>query len=96
LGIEDEICIEYVFELLQAPDKDGGHILDGRKMTILLTGFLESHTKSFMASLWTLLISASSEASGIPSELLDQKKKELDLQRVSNFHLLTSRLRRRK
>jgi hypothetical protein len=39
LGVEDDICIEYVFELLQAPSPDG-KTLDGKKICIMLTGFL--------------------------------------------------------
>lgn len=46
-------------------------------MSLLLTGFLESKTPTFMAALWKLLLSAQANPFKVPTELLDQKKKEM-------------------
>jgi hypothetical protein len=60
---------------MQAPDP--------RDIQINITGFLESKTKIFMKELWSLLISAQNNIHGIPTEMLEQKKQELEKERVS-------------
>lgn len=46
-------------------------------MQLLLTGFLEAKTPIFMLGLWTLLLSAQSNPLRVPTELLEEKKKEM-------------------
>lgn len=46
-------------------------------MQVLLTGFLEGKTPTFMNALWALLLSAQSNPLRVPAELLEEKKKEL-------------------
>jgi serine/arginine repetitive matrix protein 1 len=58
---------------MQAPDP--------RDIQINITGFLESKTKIFMKELWSLLISAQNNIHGIPTEMLEQKKQELEKER---------------
>eukprot|EP00124_Ichthyophonus_hoferi_P000914 Ihof_evm23s39 gene=Ihof_evmTU23s39 len=72
LGIEDEVVIDFIFNMLET-DKHP----DPRKMQINLTGFLESKTKVFMKELWCLFISAQKSPHGIPEQFLDKKKEEL-------------------
>jgi hypothetical protein len=43
-----------------------GKAHDGKRMQLAITGFLERHSAKFMKELWTLLLSAQSNPSGIP------------------------------
>jgi hypothetical protein len=51
-------------------------------MQIQLTGFLDKDTASFCKELWTLCLSAQSNAQGVPKELLEAKKLELIQEKV--------------
>ncbi|KAL3894828.1 MAG: hypothetical protein SGCHY_005047 [Lobulomycetales sp.] len=75
LGVDDEIAAEYVFELLAEP------AVDGRKMCVSLQGFLEAHTAAFVTSLWTMLLSAQSESTGVPKQVMEEKRKEMQQMR---------------
>lgn len=78
LGIEDDVVVEFIFNQLEAKD------VDPRKMQINLTGFLNGkNARIFMGELWTLLDSAQKSESGIPQQILDQKKEELKKRGVS-------------
>lgn len=57
--------------------------LDGRKMQLQLTGFMEKNTGRFMKELWELLLSAQANPSGIPQQFLDEKAAELRAKKVS-------------
>ena len=57
--------------------------LDGRKMQLSLTGFMEKNTGRFMKELWELLLSAQANPSGIPQQFLDEKAAELRAKKVS-------------
>ncbi len=77
LGIEDDVVVEFVFNQLE-DDKDP----DPRKMQINLTGFLNGkNARVFMGELWAMLDSAQKNESGIPQQLLDEKKEELKSRR---------------
>lgn len=52
-------------------------IIDAKNLQILLTGFLEKKTAQFMEHLWTLLLSAQSNPLKVPTELLEEKKREM-------------------
>ncbi|KAI8590905.1 hypothetical protein BDZ88DRAFT_82258 [Geranomyces variabilis] len=78
VGFEDDVLIEFVFNLLEA-DK-----VDPRAMQIEISGFLEGNAPSFMKDLWGLLVSAQSTIGGIPQQFLDQKKAEIIKKRVKN------------
>lgn len=56
--------------------------VDGKHVQIQLTGFMEKNTGKFMKELWSLLISAQSNVSGIPQQFLDQKAEETRLKKV--------------
>jgi len=72
LSFEDDVLINYIYSLLEEKQEP-----DPKAMQINLTGFLEKDAPKFMEGLWTLLVSAQSELTGIPTELLHQKKLEL-------------------
>jgi len=59
--------------------------VDGKHVQIQLTGFMEKNTGKFMKELWSLLISAQSNVSGIPQQFLDQKAEETRLKKVMSL-----------
>ncbi|KAK4047747.1 hypothetical protein OIV83_005255 [Microbotryomycetes sp. JL201] len=74
LEFEDEVLIEYINSLLEDTDNP---IVDAKKMQHALTGFLHKKTPIFMQQLWDLLLSAQSNPLRVPTELLEEKKKEM-------------------
>ncbi|XP_043711928.1 serine/arginine repetitive matrix protein 1-like isoform X2 [Telopea speciosissima] len=71
LGFEDEVLINFIYGLLDRKD------VNGKEVQIQLTGFMEKNTGKFMKELWTLLLSAQKNASGIPQQILDATDEEL-------------------
>ena len=71
LGFEDDIVINMIINLLEK------ETIDPKRMQMELTGFLEKKTKQFMDELWTLLVDAQSQPSGIPLAFIQQKKAEI-------------------
>jgi len=51
--------------------------VNGKEVQIQITGFMEKNTGKFMKELWTLLLSAQKNASGVPQQFLDAKEEEL-------------------
>ncbi|GMH33068.1 hypothetical protein BSKO_00902 [Bryopsis sp. KO-2023] len=72
LGVEDEVLIHFIHNKLQAQK-----VADARELHIDLVPFLEKNTSLFMKELWAMLASASTTASGIPQQILDEKAEEL-------------------
>ncbi|KAF2602280.1 hypothetical protein F2Q70_00025520 [Brassica cretica] len=70
LGFEDEVLINFIYGLL---DKK---VVNGKEIQIAITGFMEKNTVKFMKELWTLLLSAQSNSSGIPQQFLDARVAE--------------------
>lgn len=50
--------------------------VNGKEVQISLTGFMEKNTVKFMKELWTLLLSAQKNVSGVPQQFLDAKEEE--------------------
>ncbi|CAN1231408.1 Serine/arginine repetitive matrix protein 1 [Linum grandiflorum] len=73
LGFEDEVLINFIYGLLDAQK------VNGKEVQIQLTGFMEKNTGKFMKELWSLLLSAQKNASGVPQQLLDAKEEETRL-----------------
>ncbi|XAR60647.1 hypothetical protein NMG60_11034104 [Bertholletia excelsa] len=71
LGFEDEVLINFIYGLLD------GKEVNGKEVQISLTGFMEKNTGRFMKELWTLLLSAQKNASGVPQQFLDAKEEEI-------------------
>lgn len=61
--------------------------MNGKQVQISLTGFMEKNTGKFMKELWTLLLSAQKNASGVPQQFLDAKQEETRKKKV-NIHLV--------
>lgn len=59
--------------------------INGKEIQISLTGFMEKNTGKFMKELWTLLISAQNNASGVPQQFLDAKEEETKKKKVNFF-----------
>ncbi|XP_048137302.1 serine/arginine repetitive matrix protein 1 isoform X2 [Rhodamnia argentea] len=70
LGFEDEVLINFIYGLLD------GKEVNGKEVQIQLTGFMEKNTGKFMKELWTLLLSAQKNTSGVPQQFLDAKEEE--------------------
>ncbi|XWS71651.1 hypothetical protein CRYUN_Cryun03dG0156600 [Craigia yunnanensis] len=70
IGFEDEVLINFIYGLLD------GKEVNGKQVQISLTGFMEKNTGKFMKELWSLLLSAQRNASGVPQPFLDAKEEE--------------------
>ncbi|KVH94658.1 hypothetical protein Ccrd_003286 [Cynara cardunculus var. scolymus] len=70
LGFEDEVLINFIYGLLEEK------VVNGKEIQISLTGFMEKNTGKFMKELWTHLLSAQKNASGVPQQFLDAKEEE--------------------
>ncbi|KAJ7920754.1 PWI domain-containing protein [Mycena leptocephala] len=71
IGFEDDILIGYAMELLDEPSPDP------KKMQLLLTSFLTKDAPIFMSALWTLLLEAQTEVTGVPRTFVEEKKEEM-------------------
>lgn len=60
--------------------------VNGKEVQIQITGFMEKNTGKFMKELWSLLLSAQKNASGVPQQFLDAKEEELRKKKV-HFNL---------
>ncbi|XP_072996617.1 uncharacterized protein [Typha latifolia] len=89
LGFEDEVLINFVYGLLD------GKEVDGKQIQIQLTGFMEKNTGKFMKELWSLLLSAQKNASGVPQQFLDAKEQETLKRKVENDRITQEIQKRR-
>ena len=62
---------------------------DIKVLQIQLTGFLDKDTPKFCKELWSLCLSAQSNAQGVPKELLEAKKLELIQEKVVDNYMVT-------
>jgi len=76
LGFEDDILVQFVFNLLENAKKQRSSP-DPKQIQIQITGFLERDAKTFTEELWTHLVSASRNPGGIPTSMLEETKKKL-------------------
>lgn len=89
LGFEDEVLINFIYGMLEEKNVDGKHV------QIQLTGFMEKNTGKFMKELWSLLMSAQSNVSGIPQQFLDQKAEETRLKKAESERIAAELQRKR-
>ncbi|XP_012556964.2 serine/arginine repetitive matrix protein 1 isoform X1 [Hydra vulgaris] len=72
-GIEDEVLIGYIYELLESQ-----RYPDPKSLQISVTGFLNGkNARIFMGELWAHLVSAQTSIAGIPEQFLEKKKEEI-------------------
>ncbi|CAK8543532.1 unnamed protein product [Lathyrus sativus] len=69
--------------------------VNGKEVQIQITGFMEKNTGKFMKELWTLLLSAQKNASGVPQQFLDAKEEELMKKKAENDRISTEIQRKR-
>lgn len=93
LGDEDDIVVETCYNLIEqsqfvsslgrphlhATDRSQPNI---KEIQIQLIGFLDKETQPFCKELWNLMISAQESPVGVPRELLEAKKLELQQEQV--------------
>ncbi|KAE9616589.1 putative PWI domain-containing protein [Lupinus albus] len=89
LGFEDEVLINFIHGLLDKKE------VNGKEVQIQITGFMEKNTGKFMKELWTLLLGAQKNASGVPQQFLDAKEEELRKKKVEN-DMITSEIQKKK
>ncbi|KAJ7719918.1 PWI domain-containing protein, partial [Mycena metata] len=88
VGFEDDILIGYALELLDEPAPDP------KKMQLLLQAFLAKDAPIFMGALWTLLLEAQTEVTGVPRTFVEEKKEELRKAREGDTRAFDERDRR--
>ncbi|CAA7028180.1 unnamed protein product [Microthlaspi erraticum] len=57
-------------------DNERETVVNGKEIQISITGFMEKNTGKFMKELWTLLLSAQNNSSGVPQQFLDAREAE--------------------
>ena len=62
-----------------------------KEIQIQLTGFLNKDTPSFCKELWDLMLSAQDSPMGVPKEMLEAKKAELQREQVGPHSSLLER-----
>jgi serine/arginine repetitive matrix protein 1 len=65
-------------------------------MQINLTGFLTTHTSTFMKGLWELLLEAQESPAGVPQRFVEEKKAEMRAAREGDTRALEERDRRKR
>lgn len=53
----------------------------------MITGFLDKEAAPFAKALWKLLLSAQNNVAGVPQELLDAKRAEIEKEKVSEHRV---------
>ncbi|EAT87980.2 hypothetical protein SNOG_04220 [Parastagonospora nodorum SN15] len=77
LGDEDDIVVETCYNLLEQD-----RFPKIKEIQIQLTGFLNKDTPAFCKELWDLMLSAQESPVGVPRELLEAKKLELQKEQI--------------
>ncbi|CAG5170345.1 uncharacterized protein ALTATR162_LOCUS7171 [Alternaria atra] len=78
LGDEDDIVVETCYNLIEQ-----SQFPKIKEIQIQLTGFLNKDTAPFCKELWDLMLSAQDSPMGVPRELLEAKKAELQQEQLS-------------
>lgn len=86
MPLEDEVIIEYVFSQLEDTQ-----FPNGKEVQMMLTGFLgKTKAKAFMQDLWNILLESQESPYGVPKELIEQKKNELERKKQEDKRLSES------
>jgi len=74
LGFEDDIVIDMVFNQLEADQ-----FPDPKTLQINMTGFLNAKkSRDLVGELWPMLVSACENGTGIPTVILEKKKRDIE------------------
>jgi len=74
LGFEDDILVQFVFNMLESAKKLRSSP-DPKLIQLQITGFLERDARTFTEELWKHLVSASRNPGGISTPMLEAAKK---------------------
>jgi serine/arginine repetitive matrix protein 1 len=86
LGFEDDVVIEFIFNLFE-----GNQFPDPKELQMNITGFLNGkNARLFMQELWDLLMSAQESVGGIPAKFLEMKKEQLREERAEQDRIQAS------
>lgn len=86
---DDDIVVEFIYEMLQSEEKP-----DIKAIQEQMTNFLgEEESLIFCKELWSLLLSGQKDPDGIPEQLLQQRKKQLDKETADKAQQMLSQLR---
>lgn len=86
---EDDIAVEFIYELLKSEE-----LLNVEDIQEQMNDFLgEKESLEFCEKLWKLLLSAQKDKDGIPEQLLEQRKKQLERDTVSQAQQMIAQLR---
>ncbi|KAF9699629.1 hypothetical protein EKO04_002174 [Ascochyta lentis] len=77
LGDEDDIVVETCYNLVEQ-----SQFPKIKEIQIQLTGFLNKDTAAFCKELWDLMLSAQDSPMGVPKEMLEAKKLELQQEQI--------------
>ncbi|KAF2799099.1 hypothetical protein K505DRAFT_332857 [Melanomma pulvis-pyrius CBS 109.77] len=78
LGDEDDVVIDTCYNLLEQT-----RFPNIKEIQIQLTGFLNKECAPFCKELWNLMLSAQESPRGVPKEMLEAKKLELQQEQVN-------------
>lgn len=88
---EDDIAVEFIYELLESEE-----LLRVETIQEQMNGFLgEKDSLEFCENLWKLLLSAQKDKDGIPEQLLEQRKKQLERETANQAQQMISQLRQK-
>ncbi|KAF1959222.1 PWI domain-containing protein [Byssothecium circinans] len=86
LGDEDDVVVETCYNMIEQDQ-----FPKIKEIQIALTGFLNKDTAPFCKELWNLMISAQNSPVGVPKELLEAKKLELQKEQAAKAAAADSR-----
>lgn len=88
---DDDIVVEFIYELLKQDDKPDIHVIQEH-----MDGFLgPEDSLKFCEELWRLLLSGQKDPDGIPEQLLEQRKKQLERETTQQAQQMISQMRLR-
>lgn len=86
---DDDIVVEFIFEMLQAEDQP-----DIKAIREQMDDFIgKDESLKFCEELWSLLLSGQNDPDGIPEQLLEQRKRQLEKETAEKAKIMISQMR---
>lgn len=86
---DDDIVVEFIYEMLQAEDQP-----DIKAIKEQMDDFIgKDESLKFCEELWALLLSGQSDPDGIPEQLLEQRKRQLEKETAEKAKIMISQMR---